>query len=105
MFKEITTLRHDLPMLAPKFSWLSIILGFPGSMGCFGNTGKALTFFTGGPEPTDTGLSRETARLYGGRTDCTGCGLRKPVGNTKAYHIVSLADPTFKQLSARNKHH
>jgi hypothetical protein len=71
-------------------------------MGCFGNPGKALTFFTGGPEPTDTGLSRDTARLYGGRTDCTGCGLRKPVENTEACHI-SIIKGNYQTLSPLQK--
>jgi hypothetical protein len=49
--------------------------------------GKALTVFTGGFEPTETGLSRDTARLYGGRMDWTGCGLLKPVENIEAQYI------------------
>lgn len=56
-------------------------------MGCLGNIEKELIFFIGGLEPTVTGPSKETARLYGGRLDGTDCGLLKPAKNKEGYYI------------------
>lgn len=39
-----------------------------------GNMENAPIFFTGGLKSTKTGLSRETAQLYGRRMDGTDCG-------------------------------
>lgn len=69
------------PRFAPKFSWLSIILGLPPIKFCFCNMENALTFLTGALEPT--GLSKDMALVKGGREDGTDWGLLTPVEELK----------------------